>query len=113
MDSAPAHRGTGRARHAKQPVLPPRGAAALSRYARHAERALSGPKVSFRDLDLKHFDAEVELCWDIYNSAWEKNWGFVPMTHAEFVHEAKVLKYAVLPEFSFAAEVDGAAAGFM
>jgi hypothetical protein len=83
------------------------------RYRVHAERALRGQQLTFRDLDLKNFDAEVERCWEIYNEAWEKNWGFFPMSHDSFLHEAKVLKYIVFPQFTFMAEVDGEPAGFM
>lgn len=83
------------------------------RYRLHAERALRGQSLTFRDLDLKHFGPEVERCWEIYNSAWEKNWGFFPMSHDSFVHEAQVLKYIVMPQFTFMAEVDGTPAGFM
>jgi GNAT superfamily N-acetyltransferase len=35
------------------------------------------------------------------------------MSRESFVHEAKVLKYIVLPEFTFMAEVNGEPAGFM
>ena len=52
-------------------------------------------------------------CWEIYNEAWERNWGFFPMSHQSFLHEAKVLKYIVWPEFTFMAEIDGEPAGFM
>jgi hypothetical protein len=83
------------------------------RYRIHAERALQGQKLTFRELNLKDFKNEVERCWEIYNEAWEKNWGFFPMSHDSFVHEAQVLKYIVWPEFTFMAEVDGKPAGFM
>jgi GNAT superfamily N-acetyltransferase len=83
------------------------------RYRVHAERALSGRTLTFRDIDLKNFDAEVARCWDIYNAAWEKNWGFVPMSRESFLHEAKVLKYIIVPQFAFMAEVDGEPAGFV
>jgi hypothetical protein len=82
------------------------------RVTKLAERALGGT-LTFRDLDLKNFDAEVARCWEIYNSAWEKNWGFFPMSHESFLHEAQVLKYIVFPEFTFMAEVNGQPAGFM
>ena len=78
-----------------------------------AERALRGKSLVFRDLDLKNFRAEVERCWEIYNEAWEKNWGFFPMSHDSFLHEAQVLKYIIRQEFAFVAEVDGKPAGFM
>jgi GNAT superfamily N-acetyltransferase len=83
------------------------------RYRVHAERALRGRRLVFRDLDLSDFEREVERCWSIYNAAWEKNWGFVPMSHESFLHEAKVLKYILDPKFTFIAEVDGEPAGFM
>lgn len=83
------------------------------RYRMHAERALRGQTLTFRDIDLSHFDAEVARCWEVYNTAWEKNWGFVPMSHESFLHEAKVLKYIIVPQFAFMAEVDGEPAGFM
>ena len=72
-----------------------------------AERALAGKQLTFRDLDLKNFKAEVDRCWEIYNDAWEPNWGFVPMSKESFFHEAQVLKYIVFPQFTFMAEVNG------
>lgn len=96
--------------------FPLQGAAALElpeRYRLTAERALQGQTLAFRDLDMRNFAAEVDRCWEIYNSAWEKNWGFFPMSRASFLHEAKVLKYIVIPQFTFMAEVNGEPAGFM
>jgi hypothetical protein len=83
------------------------------RYRVLAERALRGRSLTFRDISLPDFTQEVELCWEIYNSAWEKNWGFFPMSKASFLHEAQVLRYIVWPEFTFIAEVNGEPAGFM
>jgi len=82
-------------------------------YRVHAERALRGRSLTFREISFNRFDQEVELCWDIYNSAWEKNWGFVPMSKESFLHEAKVLRYILVPQFTFIAEVNGDPAGFM
>jgi hypothetical protein len=83
------------------------------RFAKHAERALKESGVTFRDVDLRHFQREIDVCWDIYNSAWEKNWGFVPMLREEFVHMAKDLKPLLIPQFAFIAEVHGKPAGVM
>ena len=85
----------------------PRSLAAL------AQRAAANTHLAFRDLDASHFWDEVTICWDVYNSAWERNWGFVPMSRAEFMHMAKSLKPLLFPQFAFVAEVDGAPAGFM
>jgi len=81
--------------------------------ARQAERALKGGRLTFRDINLKDLASEVAICWDIYNDAWERNWGFVPMTHDEFQHSAKDLKMLLRPEVSFVAYVDDKPAGFM
>ena len=78
-----------------------------------ASRAAARANLTFRDLDPSRFWAEVELCWEIYNSAWEHNWGFVPMTRDEFLHMARSLKPLLVPQFAFLAEVKGEPAGFM
>lgn len=78
-----------------------------------AARALRGKTLTFRELDLKNFKPEVERCWEIYNSAWESNWGFFPMSRESFFHEAQVLKYIVNPHLTLMAEVNGEPAGFM
>jgi GNAT superfamily N-acetyltransferase len=78
-----------------------------------AERALRGKTLTFRELDLAKFGPEVDRCWEIYNSAWESNWGFFPMSRDSFGHEAKVLKYIVNPRFTLMAEVNGEPAGFL
>ncbi|MCM0606564.1 MAG: hypothetical protein KA715_10780 [Xanthomonadaceae bacterium] len=70
-------------------------------------------RVKFRDFDVKNFTKEVENCFEIYNSAWEKNWGFFPMTKEEFVYAAKDMKMIMDPKMAFMAEVDGKPAGFM
>jgi hypothetical protein len=83
------------------------------RFAAHAKRAIADGAVTFRDVDLRHFDREIDICWDIYNAAWEKNWGFVPMQREEFVHMAKDLKPLLLQQFAFIAQVHGKPAGVM
>jgi hypothetical protein len=80
---------------------------------RQADRALERGRISFRDLDPKHFDREVAACWEIYNDAWERNWGFVPFSQAEFEHMAKDMKHLLWPQLAFMASVDGSPAGFM
>jgi hypothetical protein len=83
------------------------------RFAAMARRAAEKVNLSFRDLEPTHFWREVELVWEIYNAAWENNWGFVPMTRDEFLHMAKSLKPLLLPQFAFVAEIAGKPAGFM
>jgi hypothetical protein len=87
---------------------------ALPEYVeRQANRALEKGNITFRNLDPREFDREVALCWEIYNDAWERNWGFVPMSRDEFVHMAKDMKQLLWPELAFLASIDGVPAGFM
>lgn len=69
-------------------------------------------KITLRGLDMKHFDQEVERIKEVYNAAWEKNWGFIPMTNAEIDHLAKQLKPVVVPDLVVFAEREGKLIGF-
>ncbi len=71
------------------------------------------PGLTIRAMNMKHFNRELAAVKDIYNSAWEKNWGFVPMTDEEIDSMAKRLKPLVVPELAVMAEIDGKPAGFM
>ena len=65
------------------------------------------PGLTVRPLRMKDFEEEVERIREIYNAAWEENWGFVPMTDAEFRHLASDLKPVVEPELALLAEDGG------
>jgi GNAT superfamily N-acetyltransferase len=79
---------------------------------RRLERARKSEGVEIRLVDLKRFDEEVATFKEIYNSAWEKNWGFVPMTDEEFNFLAKQLRPVVDPHLVLVAEVKGEPVGF-
>lgn len=65
-----------------------------------------------RPVDMKHWDEEVARIKLIYNSAWERNWGFVPMTDPEIEHMAASLKVILDPALVFMVEHEGEAVGF-
>lgn len=65
-----------------------------------------------RSLNMKNFDQEVELIRNVYNGAWQHNWGFVPMTEEEFNHSAKDLKQVVDPDIVFVVEHEGKPVAF-
>lgn len=79
----------------------------------HAEQVRKDSKITFRDFDKKNFERDVQIAYDIYNSAWEDNWGFFPMSRDEFFHAAKDLKMVLDPRYAFVAEYEGQPAGFM
>ena len=82
------------------------------RLVRMCERIENKEDLRLRCINVKNFANEVRTIKKIYNSAWSKNWGFVPMTDEEFDHLAKNLKMIVDPYMVFIAEVDGEPAGF-
>jgi len=84
-------------------------AAALSgklprKLVRVAEATLEKGKIRIRRVNMKDWDNEVQRVKAIYNSAWEKLWGFVPMTDAEIDHLADGLKPILDPDLLFIAE---------
>lgn len=78
----------------------------------HAQKLKQGSNVRVRTIDMSKFEAEVDVILDIYNDAWEKNWGFVPMSPKEFEHLAADMKPILDPKLLFIVEVRGAPAAF-
>jgi len=71
--------------------------------------------VRTRTIDMDHFEEELERLRLLYNKAWEKNWGFVPMTDAEIdfmAHELKPLVKRIPTQVIFAEREDGEVIGF-
>ncbi|MFH1619252.1 MAG: hypothetical protein ABIG11_05040 [bacterium] len=69
-------------------------------------------KARIRFADVKRLDRELATLKEIYNDAWEKNWGFVPMTDDEIDDMAAGIRPILRPEHLFFAEIDGVPAGF-
>jgi len=84
----------------------------IAQVTRIAQKARERFHVRVRPLNMKRFDEDLQRVKDIYNSAWEKNWGFVPMTEHEIDHMAAQLKPAIVPEMAIFAEIDGDTVGF-
>ncbi len=82
------------------------------RVKRIAEKVKSRGKLEIRPINMKKFGEEVQIIRQIYNSAWEKNWGFVPMDDEEFRHTAKSLKDVIWPEFCQLGFIEGKPIGF-
>jgi hypothetical protein len=71
--------------------------------------------VRTRTIDMDHFEEELERLRLLYNKAWEKNWGFVPMTDAEIdfmAHELKPLVKRIPTQVIFAERENGEVIGF-
>lgn len=82
------------------------------RMVRAAEALARRRGVAVRPIDMKHFDRDVRKVREVYNRAWERNWGFVPMTEAEIDHMAKELRPVVKPDLILIAEKGEEPIGF-
>lgn len=65
------------------------------------------PGLTVREIDPKQMEREVRIISEIFNSAWEKNWGFIPWTDAEIAKMAKDFKMILEPKLALIAEVNG------
>ncbi len=83
------------------------------RLVKVVERIRHRKKVVVRALDKKRIHHEIEHIKKIYNSAWEKNWGFVPMTEQEIDYMATALVQIIDPNIVLFAEVGGEPIAFI
>jgi len=88
------------------------GAVNGARIERVAGRAAGAQGVAIRTIRMREFAQELDRIWNLYNSAWTRNWGFVPMTREEFLHVAAEMKQILKPDLALIGEVDGRAVGF-
>jgi GNAT superfamily N-acetyltransferase len=84
----------------------------VQKIERVANRALAKHEFRIRPIDMKNFDADVMRVWEVYNSAWSRNWGFVPMSREEFFLMGKEMKQILKPELVLIGEVKGRVVGF-
>ena len=72
------------------------------RLSRASQRFLDHhPEVQTRHLQIANWDQEILWFWDIYNDAWERNWGHARIPRDEFMAIARGLKQMVDPQLSW------------
>ena len=69
--------------------------------------------VTFRPGNLRDIAGEARRLREIYNEAWQNNWGFVPFTEREFDFMTREMKPLLVPELVWLAEVEGKPVGFI
>ncbi len=69
--------------------------------------------ITARPLDKSRFREEMFIFQEVYNDAWEKNWGFIPLTEQEVAHLGERLKQIAVPELTLIAEDQGKPVGFL
>lgn len=83
------------------------------RLGRITNAVMKRNKITVRPIDGKNLKQDFVLLKEIYNSAWDKNWGFVPMTPRELDAMVNSLGQFFDPRFAFFAYVEGKPAGFV
>jgi GNAT superfamily N-acetyltransferase len=73
---------------------------------RIAQKAARKAGVRIRPANIRHFEQEVQRIKSIYQRAWVRNWGFVPLTDKEADHLAASLKPVIDPDLVFIAETE-------
>ncbi len=76
-----------------------------------AEKVQSEHGVVVRPFVKRDLEAEVGRFIEVYNEAWERNWGFVPLTPSEVRHYANTLKPVLSEDWAYIAEKDGQTVG--
>ncbi len=80
---------------------------------RVSQAVLKKLPVTIRSINMKDFRNELEIIRDIYNNAWSRNWGFVPLSPDEFDFIANDFKQIVDEDLVLIAEFRGKPVGFM
>jgi GNAT superfamily N-acetyltransferase len=76
-----------------------------------AEEVKTKHGIDVRQMRKRDLEAEVERFLEVYNEAWERNWGFVPLTDDEVRHYASELKPILDENWAYVAEKDGETVG--
>ena len=89
---------------------PAKAVAHLRRLATRFNRRCAA---TIRPANLRNLRDESRRLREIYNRAWERNWGFVPFTEAEIEFMTNELKPLLVPGFAWIAEMGSQPAGFI
>ena len=81
------------------------------RFEKIVNRSLKAGNIKIEKADIKNINKVITDFKDVYNQAWEKNWGFVPMTEQEIDYMADELKDLIKPDYLFFIKVDDKVAG--
>jgi GNAT superfamily N-acetyltransferase len=76
-----------------------------------AERSRTEHGVTIRQMRKRDLEAEISRFMEVYNEAWGRNWGFVPITEEEVRFQARNLKPILMEEWTMIAERDGEVVG--
>ncbi len=93
--------------------MKPDGSGVNPKILRVAEKVRQRYNFTVRPINMKNYDEEKQWVRHIYNAAWSKNWGFVPLTEHEIEHLGKAIKTMIDPSTVFFVEKDQQPIAFM
>jgi GNAT superfamily N-acetyltransferase len=76
-----------------------------------AEQVGSEHGITVRPMRKRDLQEEISRFLEVYNAAWERNWGFVPLSEEEARHYAKDLRPVLDENWAMIAEKDGETVG--
>jgi GNAT superfamily N-acetyltransferase len=79
---------------------------------RFSKRIRDRSRITVRTINMRRFEEDVATIFDIYNAAWSKNWGFIPVTEDELRYAAEELRPVVDPSMVLIAEKAGRPVAF-
>jgi len=65
------------------------------------------PEVEVRQFSKKDMERDVKMTLDVFNDAWNENWGYVPLTRKEADKMASDFKLFLVPEITRLVLIDG------
>lgn len=69
-------------------------------------------KIAIRPLRLSALEEDMELARQIFNDAWQANWGFTPFTETDMAEMVREMRPLFHPKAGFFVTVDGEPAAF-
>ncbi len=82
------------------------------RFVKITDRMLSRTKgLTIEAAKMENWDRDALEFWDLYNDAWEQNWGHVPFSKEEFMHMSKGFKMIADPRLNFQVRMNGELVG--
>ncbi len=81
-------------------------------YVRELADKAAENHVTSRSVNLRDAYNELERIKSVYNNAWSKNWGFVPLTDEEFVDIFNHLRGIAVEDLCYIGELEGKAIGY-
>lgn len=70
-------------------------------------------KLKIRPVDRAQFDRDAKIILSIFNDAWSKNWGYIPLSDGEIEQLGKKLKPIVYEQVCMIAELEGDPVAFI